>query len=142
MGIATKSTDPYKNGLANSLVTMLRRLCHLLGCGKAHAELCESMASSAGCGFNNMRRGTVLDKLFAEIIDGALRDRGLLHKVVPPAWLSPEMWITVLLTIVGLYKQTAFREGGRPGTRPDLHRFLTTSRLERRRGGSTAWIRM
>jgi hypothetical protein len=96
------------------------------------------MASSAGCGFNNMRRGTVLDKLFAEIIDGALRDRGLLHKVVPPAWLSPEMWITVLLTIVGLYKQTAFREGGRPGTRPDLHRFLTTSRLERRRGGSVA----
>ena len=53
-----------------------------------------------------------MERIFAEVIDGRLCDRGLLHRVVPQAEEALEARVTVLLTNVGLYEQTAFREGG------------------------------
>ena len=85
-------------------------------------QSCAKVWRHRRAGINNMRRGTVLEKLFSEAIDATLRDRGLLHRVVPPAWLSLETWVKVL------------------GRAADLAQDWTCigSRLEKRRGGSVA----
>ena len=65
------------------------------------------------------------------VADGSYAGRGILHNMIPETVKLSECfddWVERVCKCAAFYEQVAFREGGRPGPRPNWMLFTVWAR--------------
>ena len=136
--VTTAYWDSYKVTTAKAVDRLLPEVALALGID-CYKEQCRDLQRvvqtwqlDTSASLDSRRAGSKVEQAIMAVADGSYSNCGVLHNMVPgTVALSEDLadWVERVCKCAVFYEQVAFREGGRPVTRPDWARFTEAGRV-------------